>query len=64
MTSAHYRLFSEMLQKYSARLCPLVVYNRLVCEAAAVVPLGKALYHYCLVPQKVLKVDGPLVACL
>ena len=31
--------------------------------AAAVVPLGKALYH-CLVPRKGLKAVGPLVACL
>ena len=33
--------------------------------AAAVVPLGKALYPHCLVPQKGLnKAVGPLVACL
>ena len=32
--------------------------------AAAVVPLGKALYPPCLVPRKVLKAVGPLVACL
>ena len=32
--------------------------------AAAVVPLGKALYPHCLVPQKGLKAGGPLVACL
>ena len=30
--------------------------------AAAVVPLGKALYPYCLVAQKGLKAVGPLVA--
>ena len=28
--------------------------------AAAVVPLGKALYPHCLVPQKGLKAIGPL----
>ena len=33
-------------------------------RAAAVVPLGKALYPHCLVPQKGLKAIGPLVACL
>ena len=32
--------------------------------AAAVVPLGKALYPHCLVPRKGLKAIGPLVACL
>ena len=32
--------------------------------AAAVVPLGKALYPHCLVPRKGLKSVGPLVACL
>ena len=32
--------------------------------AAAVVPLGKALYPHCLVPQKGLKAVGPLDACL
>ena len=32
--------------------------------AAAVVPLGKALYPHCLVPRKGLKAVGPLVACL
>ena len=32
--------------------------------ASAVVPLGKALYLHCLVPQKGLKAIGPLVACL
>ena len=32
--------------------------------AAAVVPLDKALYSYCLVPQKGLKAVGTLVACL
>ena len=32
--------------------------------AAAGVPLGKALYHHCLVHQKGLKAVGPLVACL
>ena len=32
--------------------------------AASVVPLGKALYLHCLVPQKGLKAVGPLVACL
>ena len=32
--------------------------------AAAVVPLGKALYPHCLVPRKGLKSIGPLVACL
>ena len=32
--------------------------------AAAVVPLGKALYPHCLVPQKGLKAIGPMVACL
>ena len=32
--------------------------------AAAVVPLGKALYHHCLVPRKGLEAVGPLVACL
>ena len=32
--------------------------------AATVVPLGKALYSYCLVPLKGLKAIGPLVACL
>ena len=32
--------------------------------AAAVVPLGKALYPHCLVPWKGLKAVGPLVACL
>ena len=32
--------------------------------AAAVVPLGKALYPHCLVNQKELKAIGPLVACL
>ena len=31
--------------------------------AAAVVPLGKALYPLCLVPRKGLKAVGPLVAC-
>ena len=31
--------------------------------AAAVVPLGKALYPHCLVPQKGLKAVGPLVVC-
>ena len=35
--------------------------NRL---AAAVVPLGKALYPHCLVPWKGFKAVGPLVACL
>ena len=30
--------------------------------AAAVVPLGKARYPLCLVPQKGLKASGPLVA--
>ena len=33
-------------------------------QAAAVVPLGKALYPHCLVPRKGLKAVGPLVACL
>ena len=32
--------------------------------AAAVVPLGKALYHHCLIPRKGPKAVGPLVACL
>ena len=32
--------------------------------AAAVVPLGKALYPHCLVPRKGLKAVGPLVASL
>ena len=32
--------------------------------AAAVVPLGKALYPHCLVPSKGLKTVRPLVACL
>ena len=32
--------------------------------AAALVPLGKALYPHCLVPQRGLKAIGPLVACL
>ena len=32
--------------------------------AAAVVPLGKALYPHCLVPRKGLKAVGLLVACL
>ena len=32
--------------------------------AAAVLPLGKALYPHCLVPRKGLKTVGPLVACL
>ena len=32
--------------------------------AVAVVPLSKALYTHCLVPQKGLKAIGPLVACL
>ena len=32
--------------------------------ASAVVPLGKALYPHCLVPQKGLKAIGPVVACL
>ena len=32
--------------------------------AAAVVPLGKALYSHCLVPRKGLKAIGPLIACL
>ena len=32
--------------------------------AAAVVPLGMALYSHCLVPWKGLKTIGPLVACL
>ena len=32
--------------------------------AAAVVPLGNALYPHCLVPQKALKAVGPLVAYL
>ena len=32
--------------------------------AAAVVPLGKALYPHCLVPWRGLKAIGPLVACL
>ena len=31
---------------------------------AAVVPLDKALYPHCLVPQKGLKAIGSLVACL
>ena len=31
--------------------------------AAAVVPLGKALYPHCLLPRKGLKAVGPLVAC-
>ena len=31
--------------------------------AAVVMPLGKALYPHCLVPQKGLKATGPLVAC-
>ena len=31
--------------------------------AAAVVPLGKALYPHCLVPRKGLKAIGPIVAC-
>ena len=33
-------------------------------QAAAVVPLGKALYPDCLVPRKGLKAIGLLVACL
>ena len=32
--------------------------------AAAVVPLGKALYPHCLVPWIGLKAVGPLVVCL
>ena len=32
--------------------------------AATVVPLGKALYPYCLVPRKGPKAVGLLVACL
>ena len=32
--------------------------------AAAVVPLGKALYPHCLVPRKGLKTIGPLVCLL
>ena len=32
--------------------------------AVAVVPLGKACYPHCLVPQKGLKAVGPLVGCL
>ena len=32
--------------------------------AAAVMPLGKALYPHCLVPWKGLTAVGPLVACL
>ena len=32
--------------------------------AAAVVPLGKALYPHCLVPRKGLEAAGPLFACL
>ena len=32
--------------------------------AAAVVPLGKALYPHCLVPRKGFKAIGLLVACL
>ena len=32
--------------------------------AAAVVPLGKALYPHCLVPRKGPKAIGPLVTCL
>ena len=32
--------------------------------AAAVVPLGMALYPHCLVPRKGLKAVGLLVACL
>ena len=32
--------------------------------AAAVVPLGKAFYPNCLVPQNGLKAIGPLIACL
>ena len=32
--------------------------------AAAVVPLGKALYPHCLVPRKGLKAVAPQVACL
>ena len=32
--------------------------------AAAVVPLGKALYPHCLVPWKGLKAIGPVVVCL
>ena len=32
--------------------------------AAAIVPLGKALYPHCLVPWKGLKAIGPLAACL
>ena len=31
--------------------------------AAAVVPLGKALFPHCLVPRKGPKAVGPLVAC-
>ena len=31
--------------------------------AAAVVPLGKAVYPHCLVPRKGLKAIDPLVAC-
>ena len=32
--------------------------------AAAVVPLGKAFYHHCLVPRIGLKTVGSLVACI
>ena len=32
-------------------------------QAAAVVPLGKAVYPHCLVPRQGLKAVGPLAAC-
>ena len=49
------------LSGYDDHGLPIVRSNLL---AAAVVPLGKALYPHCLVPRKGLKAVGPLVACL
>ena len=46
----------------------VLVINRMQMLAAIVVPLGKALYSHCVIPQKIpqngLKTIGPLVACL
>ena len=38
--------------------------SRLNGHAAAVMPLGKALYHFCPVPQIGLKAIGPVTAYL
>ena len=45
---------------------PLTLNHEVPCSkllAAAVVPLGKALYPHCLVPRKGFNATGPLVAC-